>query len=114
MTRYPVGVRRSCNSRLTPTYGAGAEFLSGLTVLSCGVDRIHPQQSSIKDLFMKSAVPHSETYLFENALSSFISDASKARRKIQKLKQNMECRRKLEQRLEERRLQRDTREFEFE
>ena len=63
---------------------------------------------------MKSVSPHSETNLFENALSTFINDASKAQRKIQKIKQNMECRRKLEQRLEERRLQRETCEFEFE
>lgn len=52
--------------------------------------------------------------LFENVLTTFITDTVAANKKAQKLKQNMECRRKLEQLKEEKRLQREMREFEFE
>lgn len=54
------------------------------------------------------------TSLFENALTTFISDTAAANKKAQKLKQNMECRRKLEQLREEKRLKLEICEFEFE
>ena len=54
-----------------------------------------------------------ETTIFEHALNVFIKDASDSNRKMQKMKYNMECRRKLEERMEQRRLQQETCEFEF-
>ena len=55
-----------------------------------------------------------DSFLIENALTEFIHSAAAANKKAQKIRQNMEYRRKLELRMEEMRLQRETCEFEFE
>ena len=55
-----------------------------------------------------------DSFLIENALSEFIHSAAAANKKAQKIRQNMEYRRKLELRMEELRLRRETCEFEFE
>lgn len=55
-----------------------------------------------------------DSFLIENALTDFIHSAAAANKKAQKIRQNMEYRRKLELRMEEARLQRETCEFEFE
>lgn len=49
-----------------------------------------------------------------NAQNAFMADAVAAGKKIQKVRKNMECRRKLELRMEERKLRREICEFEFE
>ena len=54
-----------------------------------------------------------DSFLIENALTEFIHSAA-ANKKAQKIRQNMEYRRKLELRMEELRLRRETCEFEFE
>ncbi|ARU26863.1 PA3496 family putative envelope integrity protein [Cellvibrio sp. PSBB006] len=55
-----------------------------------------------------------DSFLIENALTEFIHSAAAANKKAQKIRQNMEYRRKLELRMEEMRLRRETCEFEFE
>ena len=55
-----------------------------------------------------------DSFLIENALTEFIHSAATANKKAQKIRQNMEYRRKLELRMEELRLRRETCEFEFE
>lgn len=55
-----------------------------------------------------------DSFLIENALTEFIHSAAAANKKAQKIRQNMEYRRKLELRMEELRLRRETCEFEFE
>jgi len=52
--------------------------------------------------------------LIENAMASFIADVVISKGKKQQLRRNMECRRKLEEKWEERKLQRETCEYEFE
>ncbi len=56
----------------------------------------------------------SDSYLIETVLTDFIHTAATANKKAQKIRLNMEYRRKLELRMEELRLQRETCEFEFE
>lgn len=55
-----------------------------------------------------------DSFLIENALTEFIHSAAAANKKAQKIRQNMEYRRKLELRMEELRLRREICEFEFE
>lgn len=56
----------------------------------------------------------SDLELIENAMASFIADVVISKGKKQQLRRNMECRRKLEEKWEERKLQRETCEYEFE
>ena len=56
----------------------------------------------------------SELELIENAMANFIADVVASRNKKQQIRRNMECRRKLEERREEKRLKRETCEYEFE
>lgn len=56
----------------------------------------------------------SELELIENAMASFIADIVVSKGKKQQLRRNMECRRKLEEKWEEKKLKRETCEYEFE
>ena len=56
----------------------------------------------------------SELELIENAMASFIADVVISKGKKQQIRRNMECRRKLEEKREEKKLQRETCEYEFE
>lgn len=55
-----------------------------------------------------------ELEIMEDAMASFIADVVVSKSKKQKIRRNMECRRKLEEKWEERRLRRETCEYEFE
>ena len=55
-----------------------------------------------------------EQELIDNAMASFIADVEVSKTKKQQIRRNMECRRKLEEKKEERKLQRETCEYEFE
>lgn len=54
-----------------------------------------------------------EAEIIDHAMAAFLLDAVNAKSKQKKVKQNMECRRKLEIKWEERRLQREISEFDF-
>lgn len=56
----------------------------------------------------------SDLELIENAMASFIADVVVSKGKRQQIRRNMECRRKLEEKWEEKKLQRETCEYEFE
>lgn len=56
----------------------------------------------------------SEQELIDNAMASFIADVVVSKTKKQQIRRNMECRRKLEEKKEERKLRRETCEYEFE
>jgi len=56
----------------------------------------------------------SDLELIENAMANFIADVVISRGKKQQIRRNMECRRKLEEKWEEKKLQRETCEYEFE
>ncbi|HSC67324.1 MAG TPA: hypothetical protein VLC79_06530 [Cellvibrio sp.] len=56
----------------------------------------------------------SELELIENAMASFIADVVVSKSKKQQIRRNMECRRKLEEKREEKKLERETCEYEFE
>ena len=56
----------------------------------------------------------SEQELIDNAMASFIADVVVSKTKKQQIRRNMEYRRKLEEKKEERKLQRETCEYEFE
>ncbi|MDR7089491.1 MULTISPECIES: PA3496 family putative envelope integrity protein [Cellvibrio] len=56
----------------------------------------------------------SDLELIENAMASFIADVVISKGKKQQIRRNMECRRKLEEKWEEKKLQRETCEYEFE
>ncbi len=56
----------------------------------------------------------SELELIENAMASFIADVIASKNKKQQIRRNMECRRKLEEKQEEKKLKRETCEYEFE
>lgn len=56
----------------------------------------------------------SDLELIENAMAIFIADVVVSRGKKQQIRRNMECRRKLEQKWEEKKLRRETCEYEFE
>ncbi|MEN0039669.1 MAG: hypothetical protein AAGC78_21525 [Cellvibrio sp.] len=55
----------------------------------------------------------SELELIENAMASFIADVVVSKSKKQQIRRNMECRRKLEEKREEKKLRRETCEYEF-
>lgn len=56
----------------------------------------------------------SDLELIENAMAIFIADVVVSRGKKQQIRRNMECRRKLEEKWEEKKLRRETCEYEFE
>lgn len=56
----------------------------------------------------------SDLELIENAMAVFIADVVVSRGKKQQIRRNMECRRKLEEKWEEKKLRRETCEYEFE
>lgn len=56
----------------------------------------------------------SDLELIENAMAIFIADVVVSRGKKQQIRRNMECRRKLEEKWEEKKLKRETCEYEFE
>lgn len=57
---------------------------------------------------------HNELEIIDEAMASFIADVVVSKSKKQKMRRNMECRRKLEEKWEERKLRRETSEYEFE
>jgi len=56
----------------------------------------------------------SELDIFESAMATFIAGMVTSKTKSQKMRRNMECRRKLELKLEEKRLKRELSEYDFE
>lgn len=62
---------------------------------------------------MKTAVQHRDADVIDNAMAVYLLDAITTKNKHKKMKVNMECRRKLEIKWEERRLKRDISEFDF-
>lgn len=62
---------------------------------------------------MNQSLAVCETDVIEQAMSAYLLDAVNARTKTRKIKHNMECRRKLEIKWEERRLEKEIAEFEF-
>ncbi|QEI12231.1 PA3496 family putative envelope integrity protein [Cellvibrio japonicus] len=63
---------------------------------------------------MMSALVSPEWDVLDEAMSEFIADIVVAKSKTQKLRRNMECRRRVEKMLEEKRLRRELREYDFE
>ncbi len=61
---------------------------------------------------MNTSLQH-ESDVIEQAMTAFLMDAANAKSKNSKIKANMECRRKLEIKWEERRLEREISEFDF-
>ncbi|QEY12997.1 MULTISPECIES: PA3496 family putative envelope integrity protein [unclassified Cellvibrio] len=57
---------------------------------------------------------HNELEMIDEAMANFIADVVVSKSKKQKIRRNMECRRKLEEKWEERKLRRETSEYEFE
>ncbi|HEX7762168.1 MAG TPA: hypothetical protein VF433_00940 [Cellvibrio sp.] len=57
---------------------------------------------------------HAELEILDDAMASFIADVVVSKSKKQKMRRNMECRRKLEEKWEERKLRREISEYEFE
>lgn len=55
----------------------------------------------------------SELELIENAMANFIADVVVSKSKKQQIRRNMQCRRKLEEKREEKKLKRETCEYEF-
>jgi hypothetical protein len=56
----------------------------------------------------------SDLELIERAMATFIADVVVSKSKKQQIRRNMECRRKLEENWEAKKLQRETCEYEFE
>ncbi|QEY15217.1 hypothetical protein D0C16_04050 [Cellvibrio sp. KY-GH-1] len=54
-----------------------------------------------------------EQELLDSAMASFIADVVISKSKRQQIRRNMECRRKLEEKWEAKKLQRETCEYEF-
>ncbi len=54
-----------------------------------------------------------EQELLDSAMASFIADVVISKSKRQQIRRNMECRRKLEEKWEEKKLARETCEYEF-
>ncbi|WP_323814819.1 PA3496 family putative envelope integrity protein [Cellvibrio sp. NN19] len=63
---------------------------------------------------MSDMITLSEQELIDSAMASFIADVVISKGKRQQIRRNMECRRKLEEKQEAKRLQRETCEYEFE
>lgn len=57
---------------------------------------------------------HGDLEMLDEAMANFIADVVVSKSKKQKLRRNMECRRKLEEKWEARKLRRETSEYEFE
>lgn len=62
---------------------------------------------------MNQALQIHEAEVIDLAMAAFLRDAVNAKGKHKKIKTNMECRRKLEIKWEEKRLARETSEFDF-
>jgi hypothetical protein len=62
---------------------------------------------------MNQALQIRDTEVIDQAMAAFLRDAINAKGKHKKIKNNMECRRKLEIKWEEKRLARETSEFDF-
>ncbi len=62
---------------------------------------------------MNQALQIHESNVMSKAMAAFLRDAINAKGKHKKIKTNMECRRKLEIKWEEKRLKRETSEFDF-
>jgi hypothetical protein len=62
---------------------------------------------------MNQSLPTCDADVIEQAMKAYLMAAANARTKNRKMKQNMECRRKLEIKREQQRLQREIAEFEF-
>ncbi len=62
---------------------------------------------------MNQALQIHEAEVIDQAMAAFLRDAVNAKGKHKKIKTNMECRRKLEIKWEEKRLARDISEFDF-
>ena len=62
---------------------------------------------------MNQALQIHEAEVIDQAMAAFLRDAINAKGKHKKIKTNMECRRKLEIKWEEKRLARETSEFDF-
>lgn len=62
---------------------------------------------------MSQALHVHEAEVIDQAMAAFLRDAVNAKGKHKKIKTNMECRRKLEIKWEEKRLARDISEFDF-
>lgn len=56
---------------------------------------------------------HTELEMIDDAMASFIADVVVSKSKKQKMRRNMECRRKLEEKWEAKKLARETCEYEF-
>lgn len=54
-----------------------------------------------------------EQELLENAMANFLADVMISKNKRQQIRRNMECRRKLEEKQEAKKLERETSEYEF-
>ena len=63
---------------------------------------------------MSDMITLSEQELIDSAMASFIVDVVISKGKKQQIRRNMECRRKLEEKQEAKRLKRETCEYEFE
>jgi hypothetical protein len=62
---------------------------------------------------MKNSMQHYESDVIEQAMAAFLRQALNAKSKHSRIKYNMECRRKLEIKWEEQRLQREISDFDF-
>lgn len=62
---------------------------------------------------MNQSISMQDVDVLEQAMAAYLMDAVNATGKRKKIKVNMECRRKLEIKWEEQRLQREIAEFEF-
>ncbi len=62
---------------------------------------------------MSQADLMNEQELLDSAMASFLADVVISKSKRQQIRRNMECRRKLEEKWEERKLARETCEYEF-
>lgn len=62
---------------------------------------------------MSQADVLNEQELLDSAMASFIADVVISKSKRQQIRRNMECRRKLEEKWEAKKLQRETCEYEF-
>lgn len=62
---------------------------------------------------MSDLIPLNEQDLLDHAMASFIADVVISKGKKQQIRRNMECRRKLEEKLEAKKLKREICEYEF-
>ena len=62
---------------------------------------------------MNSLMQTQDAKIIEQAMAAFLLDSASAKNKHKKIKINMECRRKLEMKLEQQKLEREISEFDF-